>query len=107
MIAIIGSGNWGSAIAKIVGRNVADLDNFEKEVTMWVFQEQVDGKNLTDIINTEHENVKYLPVRIAAARRRRRLARFGASRSRTKPSQLARSPSRAPAGHQVHGQRDR
>ena len=28
-----------------------------------VFQEQVDGKNLTDIINTEHENVKYLPVR--------------------------------------------
>merc|ERR1719478_1851333 len=60
-VAIIGSGNWGSAIAKIVGRNVADLDNFEKEVTMWVFQEQVDGKNLTDIINTEHENVKYLP----------------------------------------------
>ena len=30
---------------------------------MWVFQESVDGKNLTDIINTEHENVKYLPVR--------------------------------------------
>ena len=30
---------------------------------MWVFQENVDGKNLTDIINTEHENVKYLPVR--------------------------------------------
>ena len=30
---------------------------------MWVFEEQVDGKNLTEIINTEHENVKYLPVR--------------------------------------------
>jgi glycerol-3-phosphate dehydrogenase (NAD+) len=28
---------------------------------MWVFQEQVDGKNLTEIINSEHENVKYLP----------------------------------------------
>ena len=40
-----------------------DRDQFEDEVTMWVFQENVDGKNLTDIINNEHENVKYLPVR--------------------------------------------
>lgn len=62
-VCIIGSGNWGSAIAKIVGRNVLGRDQFDDEVTMWVFQEQVDGKNLTDIINTEHENVKYLPVR--------------------------------------------
>jgi len=60
-VAIIGSGNWGSAIAKIVGRNVLDKEAFDDEVSMWVFQEQVDGKNLTDIINTEHENVKYLP----------------------------------------------
>ena len=62
-VAIIGSGNWGSAIAKIVGRNVLGTDQFEDDVHMWVFEEQVDGKNLTDIINTEHENVKYLPVR--------------------------------------------
>jgi hypothetical protein len=27
---------------------------------MWVYQEQVDGKNLTDIINEKHENVKYV-----------------------------------------------
>ena len=27
---------------------------------MWVFEEQVDGRALTEIINTEHENVKYL-----------------------------------------------
>ena len=27
---------------------------------MWVFEEIVDGRKLTDIINTEHENVKYL-----------------------------------------------
>merc|ERR1719487_608380 len=60
-VTIIGSGNWGSAIAKIVGRNVLERDEFDDEVKMWVFQEQVDGKNLTDIINTEHENVKYLP----------------------------------------------
>ena len=28
---------------------------------MWVFEEMVDGRKLTEIINTDHENVKYLP----------------------------------------------
>ena len=28
---------------------------------MWVYEELIDGKKLTEIINTEHENVKYLP----------------------------------------------
>lgn len=30
-------------------------------VNMWVYEEMVDGRKLTEIINTEHENVKYLP----------------------------------------------
>lgn len=28
---------------------------------MWVFEETVNGRKLTEIINSEHENVKYLP----------------------------------------------
>lgn len=28
---------------------------------MYVYEEQIQGRKLTDIINTEHENVKYLP----------------------------------------------
>ena len=40
-----------------MGRNVLDRDQFEDEVTMWVFQENVDGKNLTDIINNEPEDI--------------------------------------------------
>lgn len=28
---------------------------------MWVFEEQVDGQKLTEVINTKHENPKYLP----------------------------------------------
>lgn len=64
-VAIIGSGNWGSAIAKIVGNNCAVNASFEKQVNIWVFEEtvEVDGLShkLTEYINTQHENVKYLP----------------------------------------------
>uniref|UniRef100_A0A1I8I478 Glycerol-3-phosphate dehydrogenase [NAD(+)] n=1 Tax=Macrostomum lignano TaxID=282301 RepID=A0A1I8I478_9PLAT len=60
-VAVIGSGNWGSCIARICGHNVVNQENFNSEVRMWVFEEMVDGKKLTEIINTQHENVKYLP----------------------------------------------
>ncbi|XP_030639941.1 glycerol-3-phosphate dehydrogenase 1a isoform X1 [Chanos chanos] len=62
-VCIVGSGNWGSAIAKIVGLNAARNAKFDSVVNMWVFEEMVNGKKLTEIINTEHENVKYLPGR--------------------------------------------
>lgn len=51
----------GSAIAKIVGGNAAQLADFDPRVTMWVFEEDIGGRKLTEIINTQHENVKYLP----------------------------------------------
>lgn len=51
----------GSAIAKIVGANAAKLNNFEDRVTMYVYEETINGKKLTEIINETHENVKYLP----------------------------------------------
>jgi len=60
-VCIVGSGNWGSAIARIVGANCARLADYETTVNMWVFEEQVDGKPLTEIINETHVNVKYLP----------------------------------------------
>lgn len=34
---------------------------FDEQVRMWVYEEQVDGKNLSQIINETNENVKYLP----------------------------------------------
>jgi glycerol-3-phosphate dehydrogenase (NAD+) len=62
---MIGSGNWGSVAARIVAQNVNKLSGFDKEVRMWVFEEQVDVKGtkrkLTEVINETHENVKYLP----------------------------------------------
>ncbi|XP_077176476.1 glycerol-3-phosphate dehydrogenase 1-like protein [Paroedura picta] len=60
-VCIIGSGNWGSAIAKIIGENVQKSNRFEPVINMWVFEELINGKNLTEIINQDHENVKYLP----------------------------------------------
>ena len=63
-VCIVGSGNWGSAIARLVGVNTARCpERFVKDVNMWVFEEDVDGRKLTEIINTDHENVKYLPGR--------------------------------------------
>ncbi|XP_077461052.1 glycerol-3-phosphate dehydrogenase [NAD(+)], cytoplasmic isoform X3 [Stigmatopora argus] len=51
----------GSAIAKIVGANAAQNSKFDSMVKMWVFEEMVNGHKLTEIINSDHENVKYLP----------------------------------------------
>ena len=50
----------GSAISVIVGKNVKENSGFNHEVKMWVFEELVDGRKLTEIINETHENVKYL-----------------------------------------------
>ncbi|XP_060229962.1 glycerol-3-phosphate dehydrogenase 1-like protein [Meriones unguiculatus] len=60
-VSILGSGNWGSVISKIIGSNVKNVKKFASTVKMWVFEETVNGRKLTEIINSDHENVKYLP----------------------------------------------
>ncbi|XP_055337972.1 glycerol-3-phosphate dehydrogenase 1-like protein [Paramacrobiotus metropolitanus] len=61
-VAIVGSGNWGSAIAAVIGGNLQkEQSKFYREVRMWTFEELINGRKLTDIINQDHENVKYLP----------------------------------------------
>ncbi|EEY18944.1 glycerol-3-phosphate dehydrogenase [Verticillium alfalfae VaMs.102] len=76
-VTVVGSGNWGSTISKIVAENTkAFPDIFEEEVQMWVYEEDVtlsedspyydsatgsSPQKLTHIINTHHENTKYLP----------------------------------------------
>lgn len=61
-VAIVGSGNWGSAIARIVGATTKENpDTFDSNVRMWVYEEIIDGKKLSEVINSTHENIKYLP----------------------------------------------
>ncbi|KAI0008553.1 glycerol-3-phosphate dehydrogenase [NAD+] [Xylariaceae sp. FL0662B] len=65
-VTVIGSGNWGSTISKIVAQNTKERpDLFEEDVQMWVYEEEVTFEDkpqkLTAVINKHHENVKYLP----------------------------------------------
>ena len=64
-VAIIGSGNWGSAISMMIGQNAQRLSHVESQVNMWVFEEEIQYKGetrkLSHVINEHHENVKYLP----------------------------------------------
>lgn len=34
---------------------------FEDKVNMYTYEEMVNGRKLTEIINNDHENIKYLP----------------------------------------------
>jgi len=34
---------------------------YNLQVRMWVFEEMVGGRKLTEIINEDHENSKYMP----------------------------------------------
>ena len=52
----------GSAIAKIAGNNLQKLfaagRKFDPIAKIWVFEELIEGRKLTEIINETHENVK-------------------------------------------------
>lgn len=60
-VAVIGSGNWGTTVAKLIAENVGKLDDFDKEVIMWVYEEIHENRKISEDINTRHINPKYLP----------------------------------------------
>lgn len=60
-VCIIGSGNWATTIARNVGNNVANSQLMEPKVNMYVYEEIIEGRKLTEIINSTHINVKYMP----------------------------------------------
>ncbi|KAF6254612.1 HAD-like domain-containing protein [Scenedesmus sp. NREL 46B-D3] len=63
-VAMIGSGAWACAAMHIVAQNCLAYDvadEFVDDVRMWVYEEEFQGSKLTELINTQHENPKYLP----------------------------------------------
>lgn len=53
--------NRATAITRIIAKNCLKSHIFDRKVIMYVYEEEIDEKNLSDIINQTHENVKYLP----------------------------------------------
>ncbi|KRY15642.1 Glycerol-3-phosphate dehydrogenase 1-like protein [Trichinella patagoniensis] len=61
-VAIVGGGSWGSALSVIVGESVERKKHlFDTSVKLWLLREEVNGEDLAELINRQHENVKYLP----------------------------------------------
>lgn len=76
---MVGSGNWGTTIAKVIAENTKEhKDIFEEQVQMWVHEEEYQipktsphydansdmckrPQKLSELINLLHENPKYLP----------------------------------------------
>ncbi|KYN96478.1 glycerol-3-phosphate dehydrogenase, putative [Plasmodium reichenowi] len=59
-VSIIGSGNWGTVVSKIIGMNAQKLKIFHPIVKMYVKEEIVEEEKLSDIINKKKENIKYM-----------------------------------------------
>jgi glycerol-3-phosphate dehydrogenase (NAD+) len=60
-VSIIGGGNFGTAMACLIGRNIdTQAIPAVSSVSLWVLEELHEGKKLSDIINSG-ENTKYLP----------------------------------------------
>jgi len=64
-VTVVGSGNWGMAIATIIAENTERHDDFAKTLTVWMFEEEVEHKGikrkLSDVFNETKINCKYLP----------------------------------------------
>ena len=60
-VAMVGSGAFASAAMQMVSVNAKKKPLFEDRVDMYVYEEEYEGGKLTDAINREHANPKYLP----------------------------------------------
>lgn len=60
-LAVIGSGNFGSCMARHCAETIKNMPEMDPVIKMWVFDEVVNGESLVKYINEHHENIKYLP----------------------------------------------
>ena len=60
-ILILGGGNWGTSIARIIALNAKSSSLFDSHVYIWIRDEPYEDVTLTEYVNANHENPKYLP----------------------------------------------
>lgn len=67
-VCVLGSGAWGTTAAKMIAESVSEQpDLFDPSVRMWVYEELVNGRKLSELINKDHVNPKYMPgIRLPA-----------------------------------------
>ncbi|EDV91565.1 GH13333 [Drosophila grimshawi] len=59
-VCIIGAEGWGSAISTAVCKNVLN-GKYDSRVHIYVYDELVRSQYLSNLMNEQHENIKYLP----------------------------------------------
>lgn len=60
-VAIVGNGNWGTCILKLVANNIQNYCVFDHEVLLWVYEEIYQNQKLSEYINAFKSNPIYLP----------------------------------------------
>lgn len=60
-VSVIGNGNWGTAVARLLAMNAAESSIFDNNVRMWGHHEMYEGRSLNVVINSKRENPRYLP----------------------------------------------
>ncbi|UYI27814.1 glycerol 3-phosphate dehydrogenase [Encephalitozoon cuniculi] len=60
-VSIIGNGNWGTAMGRLLANNTVESTIFDKDVRIWGCREEYEGRFLNDIINSDRINPRYLP----------------------------------------------
>lgn len=59
----MGSGAWACAAVRMAAQNTKEnnANEYDPNISMWVYEEEYEGRKLTEVINELHENPKYLP----------------------------------------------
>ncbi|KAI5149595.1 glycerol-3-phosphate dehydrogenase (NAD+) [Enteropsectra breve] len=60
-VCVVGNGNWGTTVAKVIAENAVGRKSIENEVILWTHEEEVNGEKISEMINNRHINEKYLP----------------------------------------------
>lgn len=60
-IAMVGSGAFASSVMQMMSQNAREKAIFKDQVDMYVHEEEYQESTLTQAINQQHENPKYLP----------------------------------------------
>ncbi|ELA40993.1 glycerol-3-phosphate dehydrogenase (NAD(+)) [Vittaforma corneae ATCC 50505] len=60
-VAVIGNGNWGTTVSRLIANNITATQDFDSELLLWVHEEMYQHQKLSEYINALRTNPIYLP----------------------------------------------